>query len=204
MEKQTVTDVYNKIAHHFDVTRFNYWSWVTDFILSLNPNSDILDIGCGNGRNMTYNKHNFKGIDTSEEFVKICKSKNLDVIEGDMCDLPFDDKQFDALLSIASFHHLSNYERRNIAVREMVRILKSGGLILLSVWSINQPDKTRRKFNDYGDTLVSWNKDGEVFQRYYYIFEIDEIKRYFIENNLIVVKHFWDYGNEIFILKKIE
>ena len=202
MEKQSVIDVYNKIAHHFDVTRFNYWSWVTDFVLSLNTNSDILDIGCGNGRNMTYKEHNFKGVDTSEEFVKICKSKNLDVIEGDMCDLPFQDKQFDAILSIASFHHLSTYDRRNIAVREMVRILKPSGLILLSVWSINQPEKTRRKFHNYGDTLVSWNKDGEVYQRYYYIFEIDEIKQYFIENNLIIVKHFWDYGNEIFILRK--
>ena len=202
MEQQSVIDVYNKIAHHFDVTRFNYWSWVTDFVLSLNPNSDILDIGCGNGRNMTYKEHNFKGIDSSEEFVRICKSKNLDVVEGDMCNLPFDDKQFDAILSIASFHHLFTHERRNIAVREMERILKPGGLILLSVWSINQPEKTRRKFHNYGDTLVSWNKDGEVYQRYYYIFEIEEIKQYFIENNLTIVKHFWDYGNEIFILKK--
>jgi SAM-dependent methyltransferase len=151
---------------------------------------------------MTYKGHSFKGIDSSKEFVKICKSKNLDVIEGDMCNLPFNDKQFDAILSIASFHHLSTHERRNIAIREMERILKPSGLILLSVWSINQPEKTRRKFHNYGDTLVSWNKDGDIYQRYYYIFEIEEIKQYFIKNNLTIVKHIWDYGNEIFFLKK--
>jgi len=60
----------------------------------------------------------------------------------------------------------------------MKRLVKPGSNILLSVWSINQPKKTRRKFYKYGDNIVMWNNYGTIYERYYYIFNLDEIRIY--------------------------
>ena len=118
--------------------------------------SKILDIGCGNGRNMLYNGFEFSGIDISNEFVKICVSRGLNVKKGTMIDLPFEDNTFNVILSIASFHHLNNENDRNKALQEMKRVLQPGGIVLLYVWSKNQPKRTKRVFENYGDVLVPW------------------------------------------------
>ena len=202
-ESQHVTDIYNKIGRHFDAKRVNQWSWITHFVENCIPqNSYILDIGCGNGRNMTYPNHNFQGLDSSQIFVDICKDKGLKCELGDMCSLPYDDNSFDAIISIASFHHLSTQERRINALKEMMRVLKPNGKALISVWSITQPKKTRRKFTQYGDTIVPWKTPKNTYKRYYYIFQIEEIYSLFINCGFTVINHYWDTGNEIFELVK--
>lgn len=42
--------VYENIANHFDHTRHSQWTGVKRFLLSLPPNSLLLDVGCGNGK----------------------------------------------------------------------------------------------------------------------------------------------------------
>ena len=102
-------------------------------------------------------------------------------------------------MSIASFHHLSNNENRIKALLEMKRIIKDDGQIIISVWSINQPKKTRVTFENYGDNMVYWkNKHA----RYYYIFKLDEIRTLVHTAGLIIIDSYYDCGNEIFILKK--
>jgi len=222
-EKETkfVKDVYNKIAPHFNHTRVYKWAWINDFMNCYNSLDLVYDIGCGSGRNITPPKYCDKmlnndfpkciGIDNCREFINICREKNLDVIECDMLSLPFDDNTADGIISIASFHHLSTRDRRINALMEMKRVLKysnmdnkngiNSGKILLSVWSINQPEKTRRKFK-YGNTIVPWNNNGEVFDRYYYIFKNEEMIELFEYVGLRAERHFWDCGNEIYILTK--
>ena len=208
-----VADVYNKIASEFKNSRHYSWNWVTEFInkyVDVANSSDkvvkVLDIGCGGGRNIkTYknSKINIIGLDNSSEFVKLCKNDDLEVVLSDMTSIPFPDNHFDNLMVIASFHHLTNVGDRNKALQEMCRILKRNGTMMLSVWSKIQPEKTKRKFSDWGDTLVPWkNLKGEVFDRYYYIFRLDEIKHLFLDNGLHIISHTWECGNEVFILKK--
>ena len=85
----------------------------------------------------------------------------------------------------------------------MFRILKPNGMALISVWSKNQPEKTKRRFDSYGDQMVSWKSvKGDEYFRYYYIFKIDELIELFNLTGFKVVKHCWDCGNEIFIVKK--
>ena len=47
---------------------------------------------------MLYSELNFRGIDSCKEFVGICKNKNLNVIHGDMCQLPYFDNSFDGII----------------------------------------------------------------------------------------------------------
>jgi ubiquinone/menaquinone biosynthesis C-methylase UbiE len=94
-------------------------------------------------------------------------------------------------------------ERREKALEEMVRILKPGGKILLSVWSKTQPQKTKRVFN-YGNVLVPWkSREGgrnQSYFRYYYIFKLEELEELFKSAKLKIENYVWDYGNEIFTL----
>lgn len=201
IEETNVKDVYEKISKHFSNTRAYKWNWVDTFIYSLPKNSFILDVGCGNGRNMMYNNYNFLGIDNCNGFINICREKNLNVVQANMMNIPLTNNIFDAIISIASFHHLSTNENRTKCLLELKRLIKKDGIILVSVWSINQPKKTKKLFTKYGDNLVSYNKFGNIYYRYYYLFEIQEIKELFIKCGLLLLNHKYDCGNEIFILK---
>ena len=195
-EKTYVVDVYNTHTERFDSSRYMRWSYVEEFINSL-PNSSILEIGCGNGKNMfnrtsidshplsyqlrdTYRErksfpvHLWTGCDASEKLVKLCTEKNLVVVETDMCNLPFDDGEFDAILCIAVFHHLSTVERRENALREIARILRPNGTILISVLS----EKFKMKPNDtvFSNTTRDVSFMFEKMTRYYHLFTREEFE----------------------------
>lgn len=204
-EEQHVQSVYSQIATHFSDTRVNQWPWITDFINETNKDKNrILDIGCGNGRNMNgYANDYVYGIDTCPEFVTICKDNGKHVEMADMCSIPFPDEYFDHLLCIAAFHHLGTNDRRIKALEEMKRIIKPGGTLLLSTWSIQQPINSKQQFTKFGDTLVKWNKFGTTYERYYYIFEDEELYKLFWQTGWKIKSHRWDHGNEIFIVTPI-
>jgi len=208
-EKESVVEVYSKIANHFSDTRTKQWPWITDYIKMITTTGDqyplVLDIGCGNGRNMEGFRRDFVyGIDSCPQFVDICTERGFNVSVSDMTEIYYPNHVFDHMLCIAAFHHLSTEERRLKALREMRRVLKEGGTMLLSVWSIKQPPDTKqsKSITHYGDTMVAWDKFGEKYERYYYIFEVEELKRLFKQTAWTVIHHTWEYGNEVFILKK--
>jgi tRNA (uracil-5-)-methyltransferase TRM9 len=209
LENTRVTKTYNKIATAFSNTRTKPWDWIQKFLKSLPNKGLILDIGCGNGRNMVNvlegQNLTFKGVDSCQSFVDIAVKNGKDVILSDMCQLPFEDNSFDAILSIASFHHLSTPERREKGVQEMRRVLKPGGKILMSVWAIIQPEHSKNygKFK-YGDNMVPWkNKNGEIEdERYYYIFQIEELTDLILDEDFHITNWTWNYGNEVITLGK--
>lgn len=209
LENRGVVQTYNKIATAFSSTRNKPWDWIQNFVKSLPNEGLILDIGCGNGRNMTNIKEGknqqFKGVDSCQNFVDISIKNGKDVILGDMCNLPYPDNTFDAILSIASFHHLSTNKRRQEGLQEIKRVLKPGGKILMSVWALTQPkhSKNYNKF-EYGDNIVPWkNKKGVVEgERYYYIFQIKELTDLILEQDFHILNWTWEYGNEVIQLQK--
>jgi len=203
LETIYVKEVYEEIAPHFSNTRSYKWSWVIDFLDSLKTDSIVYDLGCGNGRNMDHGSLKFIGIDNCESFVSICKSKNFSVINSNITKIPLDNNSADAIICIAVFHHLSSMENRIQSLLEMKRLVKPGGKILISTWSINQPQKTRRTFNNYGNNIVLWNSYGKVYERYYYIFKLDEIKELIKRVGLIIINYEYSCGNEVFSLMKI-
>ena len=202
IEENYVKGVYENIAKRFNHSRAFKWKWIDDFYKTLNKNSLVYDIGCGSGRNMNYDGLQFIGIDNCHNFIKICESKKLNVIETNVTNIPFEDNTADAIICIAMFHQLSSYENRIQTLLEIKRLIKPDCKILLSVWSINQPAKTKRTFDKYGDNIVLWNNYGTIYERYYYIFQISKIKELFEKTGLKILEHNYDCGNEIFILTK--
>lgn len=72
----------------------------------------------------------------------------------DNLSLPFREGSLDAVLSIAVIHHLATTERRINAIRELARVLRIGGRIIISVWAMEQ---SHRKFESQ-DVLVPWRR----------------------------------------------
>ena len=173
IEIEYVKNIYEYIASEFDVTRAYKWSWITNFINSLPKNSLIYDIGCGSGRNMDYANYRFIGFDNCQSFIEVCKNKGFNAYYSEITDIKIRDNSADAIICIATFHHLSSYENRIKALQELKRIIKDCGKILLSVWSKEQPKKTRITFDNCGDNIVYWKNK---YPRYYYIFQLDELK----------------------------
>jgi SAM-dependent methyltransferase len=201
-----IKDVYNIIAKDFDKTRFSVWKGVKEFLDTLPIGCLVGDIGCGNGKNMLYRSDiNMIGFDISNEFVNICKNKNLNVNLGDITNLEVEDNFFDHTISIAVIHHLKKRNERIKAISELIRITKKDGLILIYVWAYEQLENSKRKFN-VGDNLVTFQtKDGSIAERFYHIYskgELEEEIKMIKEPKFIIEKIFFELGNWCVIIHK--
>ncbi|KAI3460393.1 hypothetical protein Pfo_017056 [Paulownia fortunei] len=143
IEKKYVHHVYDAIAPHFSSTRFAKWPKVQMFLNSLPLGSLILDAGCGNGKYLGLNPNcYFIGCDISAPLINICADKGHEVLVADAVNLPYRTGYGDAAISIAVLHHLSTESRRKEAVEELIRVVKTGGLVLITVWAREQEDKS--------------------------------------------------------------
>lgn len=139
LEERHVTRVYNHIAKHFSDTRHTPWPKVRSFLLSLDAGSLVYDVGCGNGKYFLVNPSiQMMGVDSSIELLLISRQKGMPVVLADAKRLPFRSQSADNVISIAVLHHLSSPDTRSQAVREISRVLKSGGSALLTVWAFEQ------------------------------------------------------------------
>ena len=111
----------------------------------LNIKSDdiILDIGCGGGININRMARNAKkvyGIDYSIESVNLSKEVNddyiaqgkVEILEGNVQNLPFDDNTFDIITAFETVYFWPNIEK---CFGEVKRVLKPGGLFLIGLES---------------------------------------------------------------------
>jgi SAM-dependent methyltransferase len=95
----------------------------------------ILDAGCGTGLILKQlgNPAKSVGVDLAPEAISLCRQRGLDnVRQADICALPFVDHSFDIVICSSVLYHqwVKDVAR---AVREMHRVLRPGGLLLLNV-----------------------------------------------------------------------
>ena len=205
IEKTFVHDTYQKIAKEFSDTRTYIWPSVKLFLDSIEPFSVILEVGCGNGKNLDFRKDCFNlGIDLCSEFCKITKNKNIESLIANNISIPFKSNSIDTLLSIAVIHHLSTNKNRIRALNEMIRIIKPHGKMMIQVWAYEQHKGSRRKFV-MGDNYVDFkDKSGNVCEkRYYHIFTEKSFKELILKLPDVEIETLYlEKGNWIAVLKK--
>ncbi|SOS78933.1 methyltransferase, putative [Plasmodium sp. gorilla clade G1] len=159
LEKMYVLDVYNQIALHFGHTRYKSWKNVENIINEEKEGNIILDVGCGNGKNLSESsKYFYIGLDFSLYLLMLARKKmNTDLLLANCINIPLRSNLADLCISIAVIHHLGTHEKRKQAVKEMVRCTKIGGRILIYVWAYEQQENVvgNRKF-DSQDIFVPW------------------------------------------------
>jgi len=103
----------------------------------------VLDVGCGPGiwtRELARRGYRVSAIDLTSTAVALAKSSvelfglAADIREGDAENLPFADQSFDGVVSHGVIHHTPDTAR---CVREMARVLRPGGMAVVSVYYRN-------------------------------------------------------------------
>lgn len=99
----------------------------------------VLDAGCGMGRYAEVaSRYGARviGVDLSRAVESardnLCERTNLQILQADLFRLPFAPETFDFIYSIGVLHHTHNCEE---AFRQLVRLLKPGGKIVIWVYS---------------------------------------------------------------------
>ena len=92
----------------------------------------IIDIGCGKGRFLRilkskFSKSDLYGLDISEKMLSFCP-KEIKTVCGSILDIRYPDKYFDYVYCIETLEHSLRIEN---SVKELVRILKPGGKIII-------------------------------------------------------------------------
>lgn len=194
---------YDIHATDFSKSRFRVWPHVKQFLDDLPPNFRVLDIGCGNGKNMIYRQDlQMVGLEHSQSLTDICVQRGLKVLQGDARNLPFEDNTFDAIIMIAVIHHINPDEHIKV-LNEIKRVLKTNGTCLITNWAVEQPEDSRRSFK-LGLNMVTWKGKESNPLPYWVINEEtadDFIKK--LPDGLKSNKLTWDAGNWEFWIQKI-
>ena len=198
---------YNDIAKEFSETRAYIWQCVKDFTKSIHQPSKILEIGAGNGKNMEHIQNNtsceIQGVDYCENFVNICKTKNLQCTNADSKHLPFVKNSFDYVMCIAMFHHLLTEEDQTQSMNEILRVLKPKGKGIITCWSTEQPPNSKFTFVA-GVNVVPWKgRKGIHKTRYYYVYSKQMFQQYFESFQEIEILDIYnEQGNWILLFTK--
>ena len=203
-------DTYEVISKEFSDSRAYVWQCIKDFTPLITPNSHVLEIGCGNGKNMQYILKNIDcklvGIDTCQNFVNMCKENNLEVYNNSILNLNFNDNSFDYIACIAMFHHILTNDDQIKAMKEILRVMKPGATGIITCWATEQPDSNdlkKFKFNE-GINIVPWKGRMELNKiRYYYVYSEKMFREFFNSFiNIEIIKIYNEVGNWIILFIK--
>jgi len=109
----------------------------------------ILDAGCGTGvftLDFLCNGSKVTGLDVSLPMLRRARQKaqgsSLELVLGDLLDLPFPENRFDKSISVTALEFIEDGRR---AVRELFRVTRRGGIIVVATLNSLSPWAVRRK-----------------------------------------------------------
>lgn len=134
--------------------------------LDINPDDIILDVGCGGGININRMSKKAKkvyGVDYSIESLKLSREVNrqeisdgkVEVVKGDVQNLPFDDESFDIVTAFETVYFWPNIEK---CFGEVKRVLKPGGIFLIGLES-NGSDNMIMKLSEKFIDMIVYNDE---------------------------------------------
>ncbi len=111
------------------------------------PEHVVLEAGCGTGRmtpRFASRCRSLIALDFSLESLRACQRKletagltNVDLIQGDVCALPFAGSRFDKVVSCGVLEHVPTPESRAQMISELARVARVGSDIVLTVYEYN-------------------------------------------------------------------
>ncbi len=157
------------------------------------------DIGSGPGHNMVAILEKYprlRGVILDYSYNMVYQGYRASVRKGlccrllaiqcDMRTLPFRNQVFDTLLYIASIHHIPCRRWRRTVLQEAYRVLKTGGVLLVTVWARYQlyflPQLVRNITSrlkglkeSIGDIVKPWRHGESILFRYYHLYSLKEL-----------------------------
>ncbi len=108
---------------------------------AIGPADEVLDIACGTGNAAIPAAKvggRVTGIDLTSEMLQVARQRATDAgvevewLEGDAEELPFDDERFDVVLSTFGCMFAPRHE---VVADEIARVLRRGGRMILCTWT---------------------------------------------------------------------
>jgi len=142
--RENATYYVSSYRSYEDQDPVEFWKWgerlaerfLKESGIPFTGSENMLEIGCGIGRMTRYFVRRFKevhGIDVSEEMIRrarenLRESENISLHVGNGCDLGcFEDASFDFVFSYITFQHIPAKAITLNYIREVGRVLRSGG-----------------------------------------------------------------------------
>jgi SAM-dependent methyltransferase len=120
---------------------FQEWTSRVLDAAQIQPGQRVLDVACGTGvlsraaAERVGANGSVVGVDVNEGMLAVAarKAPQIEWRQDKAESLPFDDNSFDAVVSQFG---LMYFEDRHAALREMMRVLRSGGRLAVAVWDV--------------------------------------------------------------------
>lgn len=132
--------VFDRAVSYYDQTRglpSHVAQWLVDSArhdVGLTSASRLLEIGVGTGRialPFAQHRYRYTGVDLSRPMMHALRNKvsgtPINLVQGDIAQLPFGNATFDAVLAVHIFHLVSAWGN---AMDEAARVLRQGGVLL--------------------------------------------------------------------------
>lgn len=194
MRKDLYEDLYNLESKHW--WHISKRRAVRQLIEKYNfeENPQILDIGCGTGKNMEelQNLGSVSGLDSSNEALKYCKKRGLNkLILGTAEKTSLGSSLFDVITLLDVLEHTEDNE----TLKEMNRILRKNGIIIITVpafswlwsnWDVILHHKRRYTKNSLKEVLEKNNFEiVKISYLYSFLvipaFFVRKLKQYFFK-----------------------
>ncbi len=124
------------------------WTQYPVHTMHVSSNDQILELGVGNGKNiqgylsnlLQPDKLEITVLDISRSALRLVKTntnipQDVFAIQADVCFLPFTDASYGIIFVVHLLDHLLE-KKRELAVAEIQRILKPGGIIYITVFGV--------------------------------------------------------------------
>ncbi|HOX10432.1 MAG TPA: methyltransferase domain-containing protein [Candidatus Moranbacteria bacterium] len=190
---------YDLISGKFSQTRKYFWRGLEFIADYAKDGNKVLDFGCGNGRllELFADKNiDYYGSDVSEKLIDLAQQKYASACfsktNPSQTSLAFTNEFFNTVYSIAVFHHFPSKKYREDIAKELYRVTKKDGRIIITVWNLyqkryirnilcNWKNKIFRKSSlDWNDCYISFtDNQGKKFQRFHHAFMKRELKKLF-------------------------
>ncbi|AYF78791.1 demethylmenaquinone methyltransferase [Nocardia yunnanensis] len=169
--------MFDGVAKRYDLTNTvismgqdKYWRWVTRKALDLRPGERVLDLAAGTGVSTVDLAKSGAWVlaaDFSQGMLSAGRHRNVPMVAADAMALPFADDSFDAV-TIA--YGLRNVADPDQGLREMLRVTKPGGRLVVAEFSTPTWEPFRTIYMEYlmkalprVATAVSSNPDAYVY-----------------------------------------
>jgi SAM-dependent methyltransferase len=123
----------------------------------VNHKNSVVDLGCGNGRNLIYLANTYgihgTGFDIAHSAIVQAKKASTDLpleyaVRSIADDLPFEDESQAIVLDMMVSHFLNNEERSKL-ITEVARILKPGGWLFFKTFLLDEDRHAKRLLNEH-------------------------------------------------------
>jgi ubiquinone/menaquinone biosynthesis C-methylase UbiE len=138
--EQEARRYYDEFSASYELERSHgYHQMIDDLELQVTApyarGARVLELGCGTGLILTRVAEiadKAVGIDLSEGMARHARERGLDVHIASICDLPFDDDEFDLTYCFKVLAHIPDIDA---ALREAARVTRPGGHLLLEFYN---------------------------------------------------------------------